>query len=107
MLADRTLKDISNLARNQAKVGRPKRNLDWRKPILDLVEDTRCPLFRRVNSSVIGPDRLHDIVPLIKFFQQLRDNFRRMLHIAVHQDGSVPITMIQARNQRHLMPKSA
>jgi hypothetical protein len=107
MLADGTLKDISNLARNQAKVGRPNRNLDWRKPILNLVEDIGGPLFSRVNSSVIGPDRLHDIVPLIKFFQQLRDNFRRMLHIAVHQDGSVPITMIQARNQRHLMPKSA
>jgi hypothetical protein len=69
MLADGTLKDVSNLTRNQAKVGRPNRNLDWRKPVLDLVEDTRRPLFRRVNSSVIGPDRLHDIVPLIKFFQ--------------------------------------
>jgi hypothetical protein len=69
MLANGTLKHASNLARNQAKVGRPNRNLDWRKPILDLVENTRRPLFRGVNSSIIGPDRLHDIVALIKFFQ--------------------------------------
>lgn len=29
-----------------------------------------------------------------------------MLQIAVHQYGSIPITMVQTRNQRHLVPKA-
>jgi hypothetical protein len=42
---------------------------------------------------------------LLKFFQQLRDDFRRVLHIAIHQDGCIPLAMIQAGNQRHLVPE--
>jgi hypothetical protein len=106
LFADGSLKDASNLARNQAKVGGANGNLDRRKPVLNLVKNTRGPLFRRVNASIVGPDRLHDVVPLSELFQELRDDFRRMLQIAVHQEGSVSITVIQARNQRHLVPES-
>jgi hypothetical protein len=59
-----------------------------------------------VNLCIIGPDRLNDLEPLFKFFQQLRDDFRRVLQIAIHQDGSVPIAMIQTCNQRHLVPEA-
>jgi hypothetical protein len=98
LFTDTALKNTSNLARNQAEIGGAHRDIDRRKPVLNFVKQTRRPLFGWVNFGIIGPDRLNDIIPLLKLFQKPRDHFRGVLHIAIHQDRCVPITMIQAGN---------
>jgi hypothetical protein len=69
LLANATLKYASNLSCNQAEVGRTRGDVDRRKQVLELIEQARRPLFRRMNFCIVGPDCLHHIVPLLQFFQ--------------------------------------
>jgi hypothetical protein len=54
---------------------------------------------------IVCPDCLDDIVTLFEFFEQFRDELRRMLQIAVHQNGCISAAVIETCNQGHLVPK--
>jgi hypothetical protein len=45
LFADGVLKNVPNLAGNQAEVGRADWNVDRGKPVLDPIEEPRGPLF--------------------------------------------------------------
>ena len=48
---------------------------------------------------------MDDVGAILEFRQQLRNQRRRMLQVAVHHDDRICVGVVHAGQQRHLMPK--
>jgi len=88
---------------HQAKIAHVLRKLGVGDPVVEAVEAARGEGLEPAVSGAVATPGQHHFVALAPFFQQTRNQLRRVLQVRVDGNDRVPARKVDARGQRRLL----
>ena len=107
LLPQLCFENIEDTFGQEVIIRRPWLEMDRSEPVHPAVELPGADALEKANFLRISPQRLHDIRPCGVLLKELRDQRRRMLEIAVHEDQRIALKIIQSGAKRRLLAESA
>ena len=98
---------VRHTAVNQAEIACIRRNRHARHPAQNAVKPPCRQLFHRRLAVSLAALAVNDFVSFAPFLRHQRDQFRRVLQIAIDNHNRVAARSIHARAYRHLMAEIA
>src|SRR5262249_9201779 len=91
----------------QPKIAGVRRQSDITRHMKRPVVESTCRALERPNVGALPPHHVDDLIPLTPFAHHFGDRLRRMLQIAVHDDDSGAIGMIEPSGNRTFLSEIA